>query len=81
LGWAGSTCRGAGRATTGLTRRASCGGAPYAVGAPTRYGFRIRRILFGKLAASYERYDGEEIRAVELKVADTPSKPVFKSIR
>jgi hypothetical protein len=61
----------------------SAGGTPYAIGkversrnAAGRGRFHVRAIRFGKLAASYERRDGEEIRAVKnLTVADKASKP------
>jgi len=61
--------------------RTTTGGTPYAIGT-MKYGstpysgtFSIRVIRFGKLAASYERRDGEEIRRVELIVADKKAKP------
>jgi hypothetical protein len=55
--------------------RVSTGGTPYAVGTLHRRGFRVRRIMFGKLAASMERREGEQLRAVKLIVADKPSRP------
>jgi hypothetical protein len=55
--------------------RLTTGGTPYAIGTPRRRGFRVRRIMFGKLAASMERRDGEQIRAVKLIVADKASRP------
>ena len=40
--------------------RHSTGGSPYAIGEVTNGGwFRVRCILFGKLAASYEMRSGE----------------------
>jgi hypothetical protein len=55
--------------------RWSSGGSIYAIGALKGTVFHIRCLRFGKLAASYERRDEEEIRAVTLSVADKPSKP------
>lgn len=56
--------------------RVETGGTPYAVGYPERGFFRTRCIRFGKLAASYERRPGEEIRAVIMfRVAEKKSRP------
>ena len=51
------------------------GGLPYALGTATKRGFRVRCVRFGKLMASIERRDGEEIRAVKLIVAEKASRP------
>lgn len=56
--------------------KAHAGGTPYALGTETPRGFHVRRIMFGKLAASMDRRDGEQIRAVKLRIADKPSNPV-----
>lgn len=55
--------------------KTSTGGTPYAIGILSNGWFRIRDIRFGKLAASYERRDGEKIRAIELVVSDKKAKP------
>lgn len=55
--------------------RTATGGTPYAIGEFSRGWFRVRCVRFGKLAASYERRYGEEIRAVKLIVADKKAKP------
>jgi hypothetical protein len=45
--------------------RVITGGTPYAIGKMTKHvGFHVRCVRFGKLAASYERREGEQIRAV-----------------
>jgi len=40
----------------------------WALGEKTRYGFRIRRIVWGLLMAQCEQRPGEEIRAARLMV-------------
>lgn len=55
--------------------RTATGGTPYAIGELSNGWFHIRAVRFGKLAASYERRDGEQIRRVELIVADKKAKP------
>jgi hypothetical protein len=56
--------------------RTQTGGTPYAIGTGRRGCFYVRCIRFGKLAASYERRDGEHIYAVMLTLALLPSKPM-----
>lgn len=52
------------------------GGNPYAIGRFNRGRFHVRVVRFGKLAASYERRDGEQIHAVKLIVAAKASTPI-----
>jgi hypothetical protein len=71
------------RHAKGQSMITSAGGTPYAIGKVerSRGRFHLRVIRFGKLAASYERRPGEEIRAItKLVVADTPSRPVTVTI-
>jgi hypothetical protein len=52
------------------------GGTPYAIGHDVARGqFFVRTIRYGKLAASFERRDGERIYRVMLTLADLPSRP------
>lgn len=55
--------------------RTATGGTPYAIGERIGGWFRVRAVRFGKLAASYERRDGEEVRRVELIVSEKKAKP------
>jgi hypothetical protein len=55
--------------------RTATGGTPYAIGISSSWGFHVRVIRFGKLVASYERRNGEEIRRVELIVSEKKAKP------
>jgi hypothetical protein len=52
------------------------GGIPYAIGTEKRGVFHLRCIKFGKLAASYERRDGEHIYRAMVTLAELPSKPL-----
>jgi hypothetical protein len=45
------------------------------VGRIKRGVFYVRAVRFGKLHASYEMRDGEQIRALKLEVAERPSRP------
>lgn len=53
-------------------------GQAYAIGHPSRNGFRVRRVVWGKLMASYELRAGEEIRRAIISVAPNKSRPVTK---
>lgn len=46
----------------------------WALGHPTRYGFSIRRIVWGLLMAQSEQRPGEQIRAARLMVERTHRK-------
>lgn len=48
----------------------------WAIGTQQRNGFRVRRVVWGKLMASYERRDGEEIRAAVILVNDKAARPI-----
>ena len=57
--------------------RTTTGGNPYVIGRPLSGGmFRVRAVCFGKLAASFERRADEEIRAVELIIAEKAARPI-----
>jgi len=48
----------------------------WAIGKRRRNGFTVRRIVWGKLMASYERRDDEEIRAAVITVSEKISRPI-----
>jgi hypothetical protein len=61
--------------------RVLTGGTPYAIGHLAAKGaFFVRTIKYGKLAASYERRDGERIYRVMLTLAELPTKPLGTSV-
>lgn len=62
--------------------RTASGGNPYVVGSPLMGGmFHVRCVRFGKLAASFERRQHEEIRAVELVIAEKAARPCAVGVR
>lgn len=61
--------------------RVICGGEPYAIGHHVDNGaFFVRTIRFGKLAASYERREGEHIYRTMLTLAELPSRPLSTTV-
>jgi hypothetical protein len=59
----------------------AAGGVPYAIGKEKRGLFHMRCIRFGKLAASHERRDGEQIYRAMVSLAQLPSKPLSVNAR
>jgi hypothetical protein len=48
----------------------------WALGQPRSNGFKVRRIVWGKLMASAERRPDEEIRRAHITVASKPTRPI-----
>jgi hypothetical protein len=46
----------------------------WAIGRETRTGFQVRRIVWGRLAARFEKREDESIRAAFITVAPRPKK-------
>lgn len=53
----------------------------YAIGQQGRRGFDVRRVVWGKLLASMERRDDEEIRQAVLMVVEKKTKPLASVTR